>query len=105
MKNNLFFVLALILCNFEKNLCSWKSTSDDNLYKWQRKTMEQLSNNGYPAPEVGVNLDSEWFLYAGFKIAGVNSSSGVTASIKSPDFIIEEHPLECFSFWFYFGVS
>ena len=67
--------------------------------------MKQLSNNGYPAPEVGVNLDSEWFLYAGQKIAGVNSSSGVTASIKSPDFIIEEHPLECFSFWFYFGVS
>jgi hypothetical protein len=99
------FFTAVILCNFEDNLCDWKSLSDDKLYKWSRKKSEQLGNNDLPGPDGSVNAESTFFMYAGHKIAGINSTNGVTATLKSPDFVIEEHPLECYSFWFYFGVS
>ena len=44
-------------------------------------------------------------VYAGYKMAGTNSTDGATATLASPDFLVEEHPLECFHFWFNFGVS
>ena len=99
------FFTAVILCNFEDNICDWKSLSDDKLYKFSRKKSEQLGNQDLPGPDGSVNAESIWFMYAGHKMAGINSTNGVTATLKSPDFVIEEHPLECFSFWFYFGVS
>ena len=100
-------VLALILCNFEKNLCDWKLDSVDHLYKWQRRTANSLINNDLPGPDADYHdVKDTYFLYAGDKLAGTNSTgTGLTATLRSPDFIVEEHPLECFSFWFYFGVS
>ena len=99
------FFTAVILCNFEEDMCDWKSLSDDKLYKFSRKKSEQLGNQDLPGPDGSVNDESTFFMYAGHKMAGINSTNGVTATLKSPDFVIEEHPLECFSFWFYFGVS
>ena len=99
------FFIALVLCNFEDNVCDWKLQSDDKLYKWQRKSISSLGNDDFPGPDGNVNTESEKFMYAGHKLAGVNSTEGAFATLKSPDFVIEEHPLECFSFWFYFGVS
>ena len=96
----------MIECTFEENFCDWKINSDDHLYKWQRKTINSLVNNEFPGPDTNLNDESQYFVYAGFKIAGPNSTGdGVTAVLASPDFLVEEHPLECFHFWFYFGVS
>ena len=99
------FFTAVILCNFEDGMCDWKTLSDDKLYKFSRKKSEQLGNQDLPGPDGSVNDESTFFMYAGHKMAGINSTNGVTAQLKSPDFVIEEHPLECFSFWFFFGVS
>ena len=97
----------MILCNFEEDYCDWKLDSKDHLYKWRRRSTNQLSNNDLPGPESDYMGEKEtFFLYAGDKIAGTNSTgTGLSATLRSPDFLVEEHPLECFSFWFYFGVS
>ena len=95
----------MILCNFEEDYCDWKLDSVDNLYKWQRRTVGGLEN--FPRPDGDYHGEKNtFFLYAGDKIAGSNSTgTGLSATLRSPDFLVEEHPLECFSFWFYFGVS
>ena len=98
-------ISAVIECSFEENFCDWKINSDDHLYKWVRKTIENLGNNDYPRPDVNINDQSEYFVYAGYKMAGSNSTDKATAVMASPNFLVEEHPLECFHFWFYFGVS
>ena len=61
----------------------------------------------HPRPDGDYHGEKNtFFLYAGDKIAGTNSTgTGLSATLRSPDFLVEEHPLECFSFWFYFGVS
>ena len=100
-----FFISAVIECSFEYNFCDWKMSSDDNLYKWQRETVMILVNNEYPGPDTTINEQSQYFAYVGAKIAGPDSTDGVTTLLASPDFLVEEHPLECFHFWFYFGVS
>ena len=85
------------------DFCDWKINSDDHLYKWTRKTIKVLNDNDIPCPTDNINGD--YFVYAGFKMAGTNSTDGATAILASPDFLVEEHPNECFHFWFNFGVS
>ena len=88
-------------------MCSWQNWSEDGLYKWKRKTVNALNNGHLPAPAGDyLNDKTKFFMYAGDKIAGENSTeNGVITVLKSPEFKVEEHPIECFSFWFYFGVS
>ena len=94
----------MIECTFEENLCDWKQTSDDNKYRWYRKSIGALTTNELPGPGVDVNDNSKSFAYTGYKIAG-SDSTGTKATLASPEFLVEEHPIECFHFWFYFGVS
>ena len=96
-------ISAVIECSFEADFCDWKINSDDHLYKWTRKTIKVLNDNDIPSPTDNINGD--YFVYAGYKMAGTNSTDGATATLASPDFLVEEHPLECFHFWFNFGVS
>ena len=100
-------ILDLILCDFENNKCSWSNWSEDGLYQWKRETANALDNANLPGPAGDyLNDKNTYFLYAGDKSAGENSTeNGVITVLTSPEFSVEEHPIECFSFWFYFGVS
>ena len=106
-KHSIFPFSALILCDFEKDKCSWSTYSQDTYYKWTRQTVNSLNNANYPGPSGDyLNDKTTYFLYAGDKHAGENSTgNSVITTLKSPEFKVEEHPEECFSFWFYFGVS
>lgn len=64
--------------------------------------MDELSGENRVGPDTTFNgnLDNR------FAIAGNvgDSPDEAFASLKSPLFESFEHPQECFSFWFYFGV-
>ena len=100
-------ISALILCTFEEDLCNWQIQSDDEKYKWDRKTEDQLVADNIPGPLNGDYHDekNKFFMIASDFVAGQDSFEGAKTIIKSPDFLVEEHPIECFNFWFYFGVS
>ena len=81
--------------------------SEDKYYMWTRQSVNNLNNGNLPGPPGDyLNDQATMFLYAGDKHAGENSTgNAVMTVLKSPEFLVEEHPIECFSFWFYFGVS
>ena len=97
----------MILCTFEKDLCDWQIISEDEKYKWQRNTEDELISNNIPGPLNGDYHDekNKYFMIASDFVAGQDSFEGAKTILKSPDFLVEEHPIECFNFWFYFGVS
>jgi hypothetical protein len=74
---------------------------------WTRQSVNNLNNANLPGPPGDyLNDQATMFLYAGDKHAGENSTgNAVMTVLTSPEFLVEEHPIECFSFWFYFGVS
>ena len=65
--------------------------------------MEELSGESRAGPDTTFDGD----LANHFAIAGNigDSADEGFASLKSPFFESFEHPVECFSFWFYFGVK
>ena len=81
--------------------------SEDKYYMWTRQSVNNLNNANLPGPPGDyLNDQATMFLYAGDKHAGENSTgNAVMTVLTSPEFLVEEHPIECFSFWFYFGVS
>ena len=96
------------MCDFEANKCSWSITTDDssNNYKWARVTSKWLLESNIPGPEVDYqNQNNRNFMFASDHVAGEEGTSDARTELKSPLFKGNEHPLECFSFWFYFGVS
>ena len=101
------FFTDLILCTFEENFCDWAIQNDDDKYKWIRKNENQLNNNNIPGPVNGDyhNEKDKFFLIASDHVAGQEVPPGSKTILKSPDFMVADHPIECFNFWFYFGVS
>ena len=97
----------MILCTFENDKCQWQIHSDDEKYKWQRKNTNQLNNDNIPAPANGDYHDEKdkFFMIASDHVAGQDTLERAATILTSPDFLVEEHPIECFNFWFYFGVS
>ena len=87
-------------------MCNWQINSDDEKYKWQRKNTNQLNNNNIPGPPNGDYHDekNKFFLIASDHVAGEGSVERAATILISPDFLVAEHPLECFNFWFFFGV-
>ena len=70
--------LALILCDFEKDKCSWSTYSEDKYYKWTRQSVNNLNNANLPGPPGDyLNDQATMFLYAGDKHAGENSTGTV----------------------------
>ena len=64
----------------------------------------QLEEQQKPGPiaDYGDHKDT-FFLHAGLPSGnGVENSAAI---LISPDFKSRDHPIECFTFWFYFGVS
>lgn len=80
--------------------------SEDPIHKWERMTGDQLVAAQRPGPATDIESHTDTF----FMIASNYDLNGggpeiVVANLKSPLFKTDEHPHECFAFWFYFGTQ
>ena len=65
-----------------------------------------MQNQDIPGPDGDYHdLTDKRFMMASDHVGGAEGMAGARTELKSPIFKGNEHPLECFSFWFYFGVS
>jgi hypothetical protein len=106
--NDCFFSFfpADLLCDFEQDLCGWSASTNEagmTLYLWTQYTSFGLQEEDIPGPDGDYqDLKDKRFIMASDHVGG---KAGARTELKSPVFKGNEHPLECFSFWFYFGVS
>ena len=106
----LFFPFsAELLCDFEnENQCNFEVSTDDTApkYLWKRYNSKELEENGIPGPSGDyADLKDRYYMIASDLLAGNEGLQGAVTQLKSPLFNAGEHPLECFAFWFFFGVS
>lgn len=97
--------LAIIECSFENDACQWTILTDDETekFKWTRKSAEELE--GLPGPSGDFENDAKThFMIASNAVAGTEGPPNAVTKLESPYFSGLQHPAECFSFWFYFGV-
>ena len=53
-----YVLLGIIHCDFEDDLCEWAVSTDPDSSKgraWQRKTAQNLTDEGYVGPVEGMN--------------------------------------------------
>ena len=93
----------VITCSFEFDLCDWQDIADDELHKWKRKTADEIGETPGPDQDKDGKADTYFMIAVNENEAG--ASDDTAAELRSPFFKTDEHPYECFSFWFYFGVS
>ena len=101
-----FLFLAIIECAFENDACQWTILTDDETekFKWTRKSAEELE--GLPAPSGDYENNAKpHFMIASNALAGSEAPQKAVTKLESPYFSGLQHPVECFSFWFYFGVK
>ena len=66
----------------------------------------ELEQGGIPGPSSDyANENNRYYMIASDLLAGNEGLQGAVSQLKSPLFKAGEHPLECFAFWFFFGVS
>ena len=94
------FISDLIQCSFQEDTCHWQE-KPNNKYKWDRRTASQL--DGEAGPDGDLYGERDTFFMLSLDKEGANQ--GDSAILISPNFIIEEHPVECFRFWFQYDVS
>ena len=105
------FFLADLLCDFEQDLCGWSASTNEvdvtpDLYIWTQYTSLGLQEESIPGPDGDYqDLKDKVFIMASDHVGGAEGIAGARTELKSPIFKGNEHPLECFSFWFFFGVS
>ena len=112
------FVTEDIICTFESGTCDWKITSygPNEDFKWDLTNGESLSNSETAGPEFDYNNNKEAiFLIAHdnkkeyFATANITShnekAEEIFTMLVSPQYSAKDHPLECFQFWYFYGVS
>lgn len=95
------------MCKFEQDLCGWQvQNSGPEFATWQRKNFEELENEGLSHPANGdfLNDKKKYFMIANDIVQEEQPENTVTY-LRSPDFLIEQHPKECFNFWFIFDTN
>ena len=93
----------MILCNFEKDVCSWQRQPQNGKYRFERINANQVGDN--PGPNVDYEgKNDKYFMLASGTRDDVDNDNQL-ARFRSPEFDRDKHPVECFSFWFNFGVS
>lgn len=90
-------------CDFEGGYCQWEVVPDHSGFEWRRKSAEEIAGSG----EQGPTADAEGDLQGHFLIAQAATSEEkfAKARIVSPQFWGDQHPKECFHFWFQLQVS
>lgn len=95
---------ADFFCNFEVDYCDWVVTNTLD-YVWSRTTAELLESESVPGPQNDHNGErSKYFLIASDYMAGPLAPEGAESVLESQVFLGRDHPVECFRFFFYFGV-
>ena len=95
----------LITCEFEKDFCQWDSKSEDEKYVWFRNTSDALQEAGILGPLTDFTNEKNTFFIMTSNYQAQEVLPGKKAKLTSPYFLGKDHQNECFSFWFYFGVS
>ena len=91
----------VLVCNFESDLCGWQAQPSNNVtLNWQRKTAKEIGDGLGPDADLEGNQDKFFMIATKNKEDGTNNN---VAKLKSPLFESQDHPIECFSFWYFFG--
>ena len=95
---------AEILCNFQANICDWDKKPDNATFMFHRHSANQLENSNMTGPDQDYMGDKK----GRFMIASIYRDNATVenefAWLRSPLYKSSEHPIECFNFWFNFGV-
>ena len=92
---------AEILCDFEENLCQWANRPVGAKFKFLRRNALQIGDEPGPNNDYQGKNDT-FFMIASKEISDGNPND--IARFRSPVYKKDEHPMECFSFRFNFGV-
>ena len=96
---------AFLLCHFEEDECDWSIAADDGDYRWQRKSANELMDNEIndaPSGDLDNKKDKHFMIASGQLTPAASEES--RTELVSPEFTIQDHPKECFNFWFFIGV-
>ena len=92
------------MCDFQANTCGWDKKPDNATFIFQRHSAQQLENSNMPGPVQDYQGEkNKRFMIASIDRADFNVENEI-ARFRSPIFKSSEHPVECFNFWFNFGV-
>ena len=107
-----------IICTFESGTCDWKITSygPNEDFKWDLTNGESLSNSETPGPELDFNNNKEAifliahdnkkeYLFTDNVTSHNEKAEDIFTMLVSPQYSAKDHPLECFQFWYFYGVS
>ena len=95
----------MILCDFENGLCQW-SVEGGDWYKWEHYNAKNLAVDDFAGPESDYQgHDDKYFIIAHLTDNQYSGDQNVLTKIKSPLFEVNQHPVECFSFYYIFDVS
>ena len=102
-------MIGIIHCDFEDDLCNWAvSTEPESSSErgWQRKTSQQLIEEGYVGPTQDHNgFTDHYFVIAGKTVHGDEDDEPMITRMTSPGFVSKEQKHNCLNFWFYVEVS
>ena len=95
----------VIICDFENGLCEW-SVEGGDWYKWEHYNAKNLDVDGFAGPDTDYQgQDDKYFIIAHLTDNQYSGEQNVLTKIKSPLFEVDQHPVECFSFYYIFDVS
>ena len=95
----------MIDCSFEQNFCGWQNVQKNSSHVWKRHNAKQLGNGNIPGPEMDHNDNQEGFFVVTQNLNSDDHGQFQIANLKSPLLKASEHPIECFCFWYKFGVK
>ena len=88
-------------------MCGWNVQDNDGLHfwKWTRGTSKSFQEENVPSPEASYDNEAEGHFIIASNIIAEQSEENTETDIISPIFKSSEHPVECFAFYYNFGVS
>ena len=95
------------MCDFQANKCDWDKKPDNATFMFRRHSANQLENFNMTGPDQDYQGEKTGrFMIASIyrDNAAVESLEDDRARLRSPIYNSSEHPVECFNFWFNFGV-
>jgi hypothetical protein len=78
---------------------------DNGYYAWLRTNpLVFLQTDDMPGPDVDFENRNDTYFMLTWSDRNNPVLPGKATRLTSPEFIANEHTVECFSFWFYIGV-